>query len=782
MDTPRPTAQVLSVAVALLIAAVSAHALAAAQGDPAKDLKSKDAEVRLSAVDALASGTHDKAEKLLVSALKDKDWEVVERAADALAGIGGKASVSPLTKVALGGPAHRVRMAAARTLARIDAEAAYKGLSKKVSGDGAESACDAVALLGPELLEPVSVKSFAKALKSDEDRVRRAAARAVAAVPSKKRREKVDGFLASEHLGVVAGALEGIALRRDATDLTPVMAVLDRERLGDTLERRARAAAVSLIRSADPGLARAAVDDAIARSGSGDHAARFVRLVADLTRGDDAPLSLDRAVTGLEDSLGHTDEGVRAMAVRSLETLGSAGALSRAAKAMDDSSARVRLAALFALKRGRGADESSTRDWLLDRLRGDDDARVREEAAAALGVPGLDGVAASLAQAMTGDADKWVSVAAAVSLGKLRGDDHVDALAEAMNSAKDWRVRGAAVVGLGQTYSRDAMPHLVHALGDTSPAISRTAWEWLCTLAGYRVGRESAAWDTWLEGAGQGHRPTPPENEAARRARYGYGRPDHDLYAGLDVLVFESRGDHIQNVLAHLGLAHRLTSSNRIPRDEAHPRAIFVANCTGEMSAEDVEQLGWFLRTGGYLFGSCWALQETIHRVYPGVARRLETLGEVLDTVRCGPAAPDSAWLEGVFDGGVRPVYTLQGAYLIEVLQPERCEVLIDSVESAEHWGGGNMAAWWTVSHGTVLDSVNHFDLQGLALATHLRKPEERQAWALDHMGLSWSDWRNSRDEKYWSRATEAAREVRDLSVFRLLTNFVRAKRIAGEG
>ena len=28
----------------------------------------------------------------------------------------------------------------------------------------------------------------------------------------------------------------------------------------------------------------------------------------------------------------------------------------------------------------------------------------------------------------------------------------------------------------------------------------------------------------------------------------------------------------------------------------------------------------------------------------------------------------------------------------------------------------------------------------------------------------------------------EAAREVRDLSVFRLLTNFVRAKRIAGEG
>ncbi|NQU48229.1 MAG: HEAT repeat domain-containing protein, partial [Planctomycetes bacterium] len=59
------------------------------QGDPAKDMKSKDYSVRLAAVQNLAVVEHAQAEKLLVAALKDKDWEVVEAAASALGKVGG---------------------------------------------------------------------------------------------------------------------------------------------------------------------------------------------------------------------------------------------------------------------------------------------------------------------------------------------------------------------------------------------------------------------------------------------------------------------------------------------------------------------------------------------------------------------------------------------------------------------------------------------------------------------------------------------------------------------
>jgi hypothetical protein len=76
-----------------------------------------------------------------------------------------------------------------------------------------------------------------------------------------------------------------------------------------------------------------------------------------------------------------------------------------------------------------------------------------------------------------------------------------------------------------------------------------------------------------------------------------------------------------------------------------------------------------------------------------------------------------------------------------------------------------------------VFDSANHFDLQGLETATHLRSEEERQAWALDHMGLSWERWRETRGEKFWGNALKASREIHDLSAFRIVTNFVRAHR-----
>ena len=39
----------------------------------------------------------------------------------------------------------------------------------------------------------------------------------------------------------------------------------------------------------------------------------------------------------------------------------------------------------------------------------------------------------------------------------------------------------------------------------------------------------------------------------------------------------------------------------------------FVSNCTGEITAEEAMRISWFLRCGGYLFGSCWAVRDTIH-------------------------------------------------------------------------------------------------------------------------------------------------------------------------
>ena len=56
----------------------------AASQDPTKDIRSKDPEIRLSAIAALHEGEEKNAERLLIGALRDKDWEVRQRAASAL--------------------------------------------------------------------------------------------------------------------------------------------------------------------------------------------------------------------------------------------------------------------------------------------------------------------------------------------------------------------------------------------------------------------------------------------------------------------------------------------------------------------------------------------------------------------------------------------------------------------------------------------------------------------------------------------------------------------------
>ncbi len=47
-------------------------------------------------------------------------------------------------------------------------------------------------------------------------------------------------------------------------------------------------------------------------------------------------------------------------------------------------------------------------------------------------------------------------------------------------------------------------------------------------------------------------------------------------------------------------------------------------------------------------------------------------------------------------------------------------------------------------------------------------------------MGLKLKELREVQKEKWWKSSSKAASHVADLSVFRILTNFVREKRING--
>ncbi len=754
--------------------------LCAAAQDPAKDLKSKDVQKRLAAVDAL--GADEKGEKPLLSVLKDKreDWEVLARAAASLAAHGSAASADELVRLALDAPVRAIRLAAAHTLGRLAPKAGAEALLRKAAGDDTLHALEALDALLTEKPPEVELKGLDKLVEKGKDLyARSAAARALVRAHGADRGEVLKRLLANESIAIQCAALAP-CLDDPRTETLPVLQeYLGRARISDLGERRAvRALALLVERAGAAGL------DALrplAAAHEGAVAARAARVLEHL------PASVDAAarLAALAPLLGHKESAARAAAA--LRAVAGAGSARGRNLYVEDREARVRLVALDSFAALAAEEGEELGKLLAPRLLQEPDALVRERIAVHLGRKNLLAAVDPLSKAL-GDAEWPVAVCAAVSLGRTQTGPAVDRLVRLLKESKDWKLRGAAAAGLGQSYHQAALAPLVEALADPDKAVVATAHNFLVSLTLQPLPPKVEPWRDWLaKNASKVELHDPKtRDEMARRERErgtfvdGQAREREltRVFKDLALFVLESRGDHIQTLLGRFKIQHTLGAAGKTPELALQPDALFVSNCTGEIEEKDVERLSWLVRTGGHLFGSCWALTETIARIAPGVIQKAETASEVLDHVPAEPAVAQSDYLDGVFAPGVVPVYELQGAHLIEVLDPERAQVLIDSPLCAEHWGAGDLAAWFPLGHGVVLDSVNHFDVQGLELAEGLKTREDRQAYAVDHMGLAWADLRASKDEKYWDNSLRASEKVADLSVLRLVTNFVTTWRI----
>ncbi len=772
--------------------------------DEAKGLKEKEVALRLAAVELLSRDADPKAERALHSALKDEDWEVVERAAIALAEHGGAASVEPLVKLALEAPVARIRRAAARTLGKIAQKPAAEHLLRKLSGEDTQRACEALALVlrkspqgsgGSAGTPSLDLKPLEKlALKNKNRAVQAAAARAWVAGADKDRPQVLEKVLEVPSVAVGCAALEACA-EEPRPDLDPVLQkLLSRPALSDLSERRALAALRASLweQAEDPARAAQALGllKPLLVSKDGVASARGARLVGMLaTRAPEPavekpepPLKprFDPAalLALLRPALAHPDEAARAAAVKALARIGGVEAADAAREiGAGDKKARVRFQAIGVVSVLRGPEEGVVA-FLSGRLFTDPDAEVRAEAAVGLGKKGSAAAVEPLVRALSDRA--WeVAACAAVSLGKTQSTTAVEPLAKLARESADWKLRGAALAGLASLYQRSAIPALMPALADPDPCVARSALAYLVAITREHLPPKVEVWREWWEKNGEHVLLVDPETEAQMRHRFSDAQTaPAQVYRDLDLVVLESRGDHIEKLLDKQKIEHRMTLAGKVGENGIQPDTLFVANCTGEIESVDVERLRWFVLCGGRLFGSCWALHETIEKVVPGVVRKFETRDEVDDNVSAEEASAGSPYSEGVFASEVRPIYALEGAHLIEVLDPERVEVLVDSPACADSWGSGDLAAWFRAGHGLVLDSVNHFEAQGLEMAPGLKTRRDRQAYAVDHMGLTYASLRAGKEDKVWDNSLRASEKVLDLSVFRLVTNFVRRWRL----
>lgn len=218
------------------------------QADPAaaalKDMRSKDADLRLGAIPGLMESGTQKAGKALVKALKDDDWGVQAEAALALAGWETLDPDKSLVELALRTPVEQVRLAAAESLELRDRAAVIELLAAKMGkGKTAFAACRTLSFLSPGEHDEELAKGLDKLLRTGKEiELRAAAASALHLLAPETRVKMLETALADVDVRVASAACASFA-KAPVAEAYPLL----RQRLlasssGDVLARRLAAA------------------------------------------------------------------------------------------------------------------------------------------------------------------------------------------------------------------------------------------------------------------------------------------------------------------------------------------------------------------------------------------------------------------------------------------------------------------------------------------------------------------------------------------------------------
>ena len=179
-----------------------------------------------------------------------------------------------------------------------------------------------------------------------------------------------------------------------------------------------------------------------------------------------------------------------------------------------------------------------------------------------------------------------------------------------------------------------------------------------------------------------------------------------------DVIVVEGGYDRIQDVLEIAGMPFTLVSPERFEKSNLRPDQIVFVNCPGNLSPKGLRNLEVFVREGGFLFTTDWALRNVLEHAFPGfVEFNDRPTGD--EVVRIELLDREDPMLKTVLDANDDPQWWLEGSsYPIRVLDQQRVKVLIRSKEIEQQHGESPVLVTFDYGAGTVYHMISHFYLQ----------------------------------------------------------------------
>lgn len=179
-----------------------------------------------------------------------------------------------------------------------------------------------------------------------------------------------------------------------------------------------------------------------------------------------------------------------------------------------------------------------------------------------------------------------------------------------------------------------------------------------------------------------------------------------------DIVVVRGEYDHVETILRALGLRFTVVSPGQVRKLDLNAKQLVLVNCPGNVGAAGRDKLARFVRAGGMLYTTDWALTNIVQKAFPRtIAWNGVSTGD--DVVGVSVRRNDDPMLRNFVAGGARPRWWLEGSsYPIRVLDPQRVDVLVASSEMRSKYGAAPIAVSFPVEDGRVFHVVSHFYLQ----------------------------------------------------------------------
>jgi hypothetical protein len=179
---------------------------------------------------------------------------------------------------------------------------------------------------------------------------------------------------------------------------------------------------------------------------------------------------------------------------------------------------------------------------------------------------------------------------------------------------------------------------------------------------------------------------------------------------GRDIVVVAGEMDHIEQVLSATGVPFTVIQPAQVADYPLKSSMTLMVNCPGTMSDAGVQRIARFVKAGGLLYTTDWALRSVIEKAFPGTIAFAGALTESEVVPVSIDKSTDNIMSNVLLRRASKPQWYLEGgSFPIKVLDPEKVEVLASSAQMAKAYGAGPVVVRFRWEDGEVIHVVSHF-------------------------------------------------------------------------